>query len=438
MYHVGFARVDITPTESVPLAGYGNTSQRMSDSVRDPLYSSCTALTDENGATVLLFHNDLCTSSAPITEPVKAAVSEATGIGEDHICVCATHTHSGPDVWNREFASIPNFLEALPKLLSQCALEALADRKPAVAYSAKVHTDRLNFVRHYILEDGHYKGANFGDQYNSPIACHTTQVDEEMRLVKFVREGGKDVILVNWQIHPNRVPVDGSISADVVGEFRLAMENALDCHFAFFNGGAGNIAPHSAIRSENRTATVKEHGEKLAEHAMSARYEPLALGPISVVTKTYQEPLNRPDPKQLEAARKVVDFWQKTNDPASSRALAVENGFSSQYAAISAIQRSKEKSDIVSIAMTAVTVGEFAFITVPHEMFDTNAKYVRDFSPCEITFISSLSNGALPYIPSAYAYIYDCYEAATSKCKPGTGERVVDVLVKMLRQTKER
>lgn len=437
MYRVGFARVDITPTESVPLAGYGNTSQRMSDSVRDPLYSSCTALTDENGATVLLFHNDLCTSSAPITEPVKAAVSEATGIGEDHICVCATHTHSGPDVWNREFASIPNFLEALPKLLSQCALEALADRKPAAAYSAKVHTDRLNFVRHYILKDGHYKGANFGDQYNSPIACHTTQVDEEMRLVKFVREGGKDVILVNWQIHPNRVPVDGSISADVVGEFRAAMENAVDCHFAFFNGGAGNIAPHSPIRSENRAANPVEHGLLLRDHALTARYEPLKLGPIHVVTKLYQEPLNRPDPNQLETAEKIVEFWHNSTDRTVARNFAIEHGFSSQYAAASAVQRSKEKSDIVSIAMTAVTMGEFAFITVPHEMFDTNAKYVRDFSPCEITFISSLSNGALPYIPSAYAYIHDCYEAATSKCKPGAGERIANVLLQMLNQAQQ-
>ena len=87
--------------------------------------------------------------------------------------------------------------------------------------------------------------------------------------------------------------------------------------------------------------------------------------------------------------------------------------------------------------MTVITMGEFAFITVPHEMFDTNAKYVRDFSPCAITFISSLSNGALPYIPSAYGYVHGCYESATTKCKPGAGERVAGVLVNMLRETKE-
>ena len=39
----GFGRADITPTNSVPLAGFGNTEMRMSRRVLDPLYVSCVA-----------------------------------------------------------------------------------------------------------------------------------------------------------------------------------------------------------------------------------------------------------------------------------------------------------------------------------------------------------------------------------------------------------
>ena len=43
---VGFARADITPIESVPLRGYGNTSRRMSGPILTPLYATCMAFSD--------------------------------------------------------------------------------------------------------------------------------------------------------------------------------------------------------------------------------------------------------------------------------------------------------------------------------------------------------------------------------------------------------
>ena len=45
LFTVGYARTDITPSESVPLAGYGNTMQRLSQGVLDPLYATCIAIT---------------------------------------------------------------------------------------------------------------------------------------------------------------------------------------------------------------------------------------------------------------------------------------------------------------------------------------------------------------------------------------------------------
>ena len=50
---VGYARVDITPKESVPLRGLGTSSERMSTDVIDPLYATCIAFSDETGNTIL-------------------------------------------------------------------------------------------------------------------------------------------------------------------------------------------------------------------------------------------------------------------------------------------------------------------------------------------------------------------------------------------------
>ena len=52
---MGFARKDITPTESVPLRGYGNTSRRMSGPVIDPQYTTCMAFSDGDTTTITVF-----------------------------------------------------------------------------------------------------------------------------------------------------------------------------------------------------------------------------------------------------------------------------------------------------------------------------------------------------------------------------------------------
>lgn len=75
--------------------------------------------------------------------------------------------------------------------------------------------------------------------------------------------------------------------------------------------------------------------------------------------------------------------------------------------------------------------------TVPYEMFDTNAKYVRDNSPFKMTFISQTTNASVMYISSAYAFLHGCYEAACTDCKPGTGEKLAGMLVQMLEWTRQ-
>ena len=56
---VGHSKLDITPSESVPMAGLGNSSQRKSKLVLDPIFATCLAITDADGETVLMFSIDI-------------------------------------------------------------------------------------------------------------------------------------------------------------------------------------------------------------------------------------------------------------------------------------------------------------------------------------------------------------------------------------------
>ena len=434
---IGYARIDITPTEPVPLAGYGNTSRRISQNVLSPLCSACLAVTDDAGTTALLIHNDLIASHDWFSDPIRLAIQEATGVPFEHIVIHATHTHSAPDLSNKAEPSIPRYFEMVKARLVENALAAMEDRKLTIsAQMATTNTKRLNFVRHYVLADGNFKGDNFGDLNPSPYVGHTTEADSEMRLVKFHRVGAEDVLLCNWQTHPHRT--GGSkkydISADIVGVMRDEMEAALGCKFIYFSGAGGNINPRSRIKEENVTEDYLEQGKAMARYALDAEgsYEPLALTEVKVCYKKIWGELNRPDPKLLEGARLVKAHWEETNDFRACCEMAAPYGINSPYAACHVVGRSEDRNDGYDAPFTAVSFGDLAFVAVPYEMFDTNAKYVRQQSPFKLTVVASCCNDANGYVPSAYGYIHGCYEADSAIYKPGSGEKFAYEILRML------
>lgn len=439
-FRVGYARQCITPTEPVPLGGYGNVLTRYCDSVLIDIYTTCIAFTDEEDNTVLLFHNDLGGSGEELSVPIRKAVSKATGIPQTHILIAATHSHSAP-AYTAPVPEAARYIEYLKAKMVAAAMEALADRKKAEMFLSKIDTQGLNFVRHYVLEDGSFKGDNFGDLNTSPYAGHTTQADPEMRVVKFAREGGKDVLLVNWQSHPHRT--GGSrkyyVSSDIIGVMRNDLEATADCHFIYFTGGAGNINPTSRIKSENITKDYIEQGKALSMYARRACMEmtPAKTGKIRLCERLHHEPVARPDDSKLEHAMEVRALWEKTNDFRTCVALANQYGINSPYAACALIGHYNFPAETLMMPMYAFTIGDVGFVTAPYEMFDTNAKQIRDGSPFPMTIVASCANDANSYVPSAYGYQHGCYEADQTFFAPGTGEKFAQIYVDMLKEIYE-
>ena len=438
---LGFYRVDITPTEPVPLTGYSNDDKRISNNVLSPLTASCIVFTDEADSTALLIQMDALLVPAWFTKELTEKISQATGLPVEHIVLHANHLHTTPNLSAKHHETIVRYDEMVFERITQCAVEALADRKLVTsAEKAKAYTKGLNFVRHYVLEDGTYKGDNFGELNDSPYQGHTTEADPEMRLVKFHRVGGKDVVLANWQSHPHRTggTLKKDVSADILGVMRDEMEAKLDSCVVYFNGAAGNINPTSRIPEENVAKTYIDQGLALARHALDAEgtYTPLALGEVKVCAKTIWEPLNRPDPSILEACLKIRDYWRETNDSMASKRLSHEYGINSQHAAMRFIDRINMKEEGFNYPFTAVRVGDMGFMAVPYEMFDTNAQYVRENSPFAQTFVASCCGTYLNYVPSAYGYLHGCYETDSTRACPGAGERFAYAMVRMLRSLK--
>ncbi len=444
-FRVGFGRADITATESVPLQGFGNSLTRMSTGFLDYLYVDCVAITDEADETVLLMAYDMCTLADERATELQAAVMEATGVPEDHIMVSASHTHSAPDL-NSSDPSINRYMGQLKERSAKAALDALADRRQAEIEIATVNTEGLNFVRRYFAEDGTFVGSGTSVYYKSsaPITRHETQADGALQLMRFTRDGAKDILLSNWQTHPHREANNKNynMTSDILGPYRDTVEKSLDCHVAYWSGASGNINPYTLVEAEKKAdsypADYREQGRMLANYAIGAEgtYKKVKSGRIGLKKVMYAATVNHSEDAAVNEAKKVQSVWSSTNDQVKALA-ASDYPFTSPYHANAVVTRSK-LAETMELKLTAVSVGDVAFVAAPYEMFDTNGMEIKEGSPYAMTFVLSLSNGNVGYIPSALGFANGGYEPGNSRFVAGTGETLANQFVTMLKELHEK
>ena len=440
---VGYARLDITPTMSVPLAGYGNSSQRMSKSVDSKLYATCLALSDGNGQPVLLYALDL---QQPYDEVMafRRSISSETGVPQNRIMITASHTHSGPDIANDTSTPIAQYTVQLGKSMIQVAKDAIADMKPATLRIGSTDTENMNFVKHYSYVDSNgktqYFGDNFGTRVVNSTTKHTTEVDTTMHLVEFVREGGKNIVLSNWRAHPHFISFVNSntkyaISSDYIGTFRDTIESTYNCNFIYFQGAAGNVNATSKIPDEARTTDCGTFGRLLSEYAvncLNGSMKEVDAGPIQITQTKLACDVDHSTDNLLLTAQTVQKIWKETNS--SSQAIAADptGTIRSPYHANGIISRAYAGASI-SLELNAISIGNsIALVTAPNELFDTNSAWLETQSPYEMTLTLGYANGHGGYIPSALGYEYTCYESDVSKFVAGTGEKIQETFLAML------
>ena len=446
---VGYGRANITPGYPVPLAGYGNTSQRMHQGLLDYIYATCIAITDENDSTVLLITTDLIVIQTNIVEDLRKAVGDATGVPADRIMMQGTHTHSGPDLWSGETV-IGKYKMELFANVAKAAAEAMADRSPATMLTGTGHTEGLSFVRHYTTSVGSIFGDNLTLPEGATITGHVAEPDNEIQLICFDRaaEDKKDILAVNWQCHP-KLNSGGEtdegranrpmMSADYVGGARTYIEEKTDYLFAFYLGAAGNLNPNSKIVSENVSTECKKYSQILGDSILEGvkTLTPVESGQVQSTQKIYELEVDSSENHLVPEATKVYSVWMDTNDPGVAMQQVTGGEIASVYHASSILSRANSTNKTRQIELNAIRVGPVGFVTAPYEMFDTNGMFIKENSPFDTTFVMTCANGDNNYIAAEYAFEGSgTYEVHNRTYPKGSAEALADTFVEMLKSLK--
>ena len=434
---VGYSTMDITPKYSVPLGGYGNSSFRMSDGFLDYIYTTAIAISDGEN-TLILIENDLQAAVSLVFGAVRKKLSEKTGIPEENIMIGIDHIHSAPDLWNTAEGSIGQYTSELKDIMVKNALAAVEDMKSATFSYGEGTVENCNFVRHYVLEDGHVRGPNFGLQYNSPKVGHTHEPDRQMQVVKIEREGEKPIVLVNWQSHPQMSggADNKAITADTVGAMRTYLTKEANCDFMYFLGASGDVMAVSLIDSDNVHKDYRELGQSLGEGALgilNSEMKPLTSGQVKGTHYVFVAEVDHSEDGKASGAAIVKAHWEKTNDFNACVELGAQYGINSPYHATGIITKGG-LGKTGDVDMYAFAIGDLAFICAPYEMFCENGKYIKENSPFSATFVMTMANSSHNYISSAEGFDYNCYEANTCRYVKGTAEALAEQYVQLLDQ----
>ncbi len=105
-WKAGVARVDITPKESIWLAGYAS-RKKPSEGVRQRLHLKALALEDSAGIVSVLVTADLGGFRADVTKQIVRRVTTTHGLARERFVLNASHTHSGPVTTVNRYSTYP-------------------------------------------------------------------------------------------------------------------------------------------------------------------------------------------------------------------------------------------------------------------------------------------------------------------------------------------
>ena len=435
VFMAGFGMQDITPKDSVPMASYGYL--RFSDGLYSYLEARAVAVKDANGDLLIFAVGDVSWCPANLGGVIKDEISGELGIPKQNIILSGTHTHASVDTGATEYASVGEFNKRYIAGMKAAIVEAVEDLKPAEVYVGSVMTEGMNFVRRYIMDDGSLCGDNaYGT--GTVIDRHETQADGELQLMRFVREGGKDILISNFQAHPHLEGKTSNLSSQTPGAIRDAVEKNLDAHSLHWQGAAGNLNSRSRISEENKY-TAKDrvkYGEDMCKYIETV-YDSLTKvesGPVKVIEIVYEGKVNHAWDHMATQAKIVDEYFTEVNDAGKAAQFAWTYGLHSGYHARRILGNAK-LGPTQNLTMVAWSFGDVGGVVNAFEMFDTTGMYIKENSPFARTFIVGYSYpGGGGYIPTKDSFDRGGYEADNCIFEPGTAELIADQYLSMLEE----
>ncbi len=430
-FELGLAEIDITPPVGYRLDG--NFSERLASGRRDPLKAK--ALVFRQGAVrAAMVVTDLLGMPRSMSDDVRQAAAERTGIPAANIAITATHTHTGPmfagqraRVFSEQAAAKlgkdplaeVRYPETLTARLVDVLVEAAAQVSPATMTFTQAREDRVSFNRRFHMKDGTVR---FNPGVRNPdIVRAAGPIDPDLPFLLFSKQDKPVGSLAVFALHLDTTG-GTEYSADYPGHLadELRREFGADFLSVFGTGTCGDIN-HIDVTGERRYAAPLI-GRQLALTLLSTRSrQPLTAPSLNVLSTRLSLPLRRVTTEQAASARARLNDVGRTGVP-----------FLTQVEIVTTLDLAERGPALDAEVQVIRLHPEVAVVLLPGEVFVELGLAIKRASPFRHTLVVELSNDNPAYVPTEKAFREGSYEIVNSRIEPGGGEQLVEAAVDLL------
>lgn len=394
---VGVAKVDITPTEPVLLAGYGGRVGEFSG-IDTRLWARVLVIGDAQPVAVIAVDN--CGVTADITARVVAQL-KTDGLTAERLNLTATHTHNAPTltgyapiVWQGratadQMERVNRYTDRLVQQIVDVTREALGNRQKM----------RLRFARgrvgfggnRRVLNDGKWSG--FGFQRSGPVD-HSLPVMYAVDMQDDVR-----AVWANYACHCTTVGSRNDVGGDWAGFANQFLEQEFPAAISLVTIGCGaDIGPQPSGNLE----IARQHGKTLAA-AVKQQFDH-ATRPLTTAPDCSRHLVKLP----LRVTR-TADDWAR---------LAGGNGFDAEHAKsmLQLIRANGHVPQAVDYPLTVWKFGdELAIVFLSGEVVVDYAVRLNQELDWNRLWVTAWANAMPGYIPSRRVLLEGGYEAEFSQ-----------------------
>lgn len=384
------------------------------------------ALVIEAEERICLVSFDAIIPPLAVTRAAAKGINLATGIPEDHILICGTHTHSGPSTADFP-GSQPNkeFLRRLEEgsILAATRASAAAQSSGAVEILfGKSQEATVGRNSRLLLKDDSVGWSGYEEK---DTVRPTGPYDPDLYVLAMRRADGTFAGLAfNHSVHNI-----GRLRADCMSPcfYGLTAQQTGKQHntTTLFLPGAFGSTHNITYKNSGVPPEECVHRVTAAIEEALGRVEPALPGPVRVLNRTFTYRIRRFDEAREAATVKYYMEKYVSRDGTQEYFKNMRAGMASH------------QNEECSTRLQVIRLGDIVFVGIPGEMFAQLGLELRRRSPFRHTCIIGLANEEIGYIPDRKAYEdggYQTWVGWHSRLAPGTGEAMIDEAVDMLNE----
>ena len=381
----------------------------------------CTAMVFELGKVkVAMAACDVLMLTRRTLDPVVERVTAATGIPATHILINCTHTHHAPSTMKvHDYGPDDAFTTRVQAGIVEAITKANATLEVGTLSFAHGEETKVGQNSRMLLDDGQIYW--IGPRTN--VVRATSPFDPDLPVMAFRNEGDQlKALLFNHSTHSIGARQPGRRSPSIYGMAAQDLERQLGGIAVFLEGASGS------------THNLELSGEECIRRIKASVFDTLQKAQAQDVTV-------------LGAVKRSIRFRVRAFDDAAEDAAVaryvgkyvgqphaeiIRKVFQNMRRELGPVQGEERETWV-----QAVRIGNVAWVGVPAEYFTQLGLDIKNRSPFRHTYVAELANDWIGYLPNREGHKLGGYQVWTgfhSYAEVGTGERIADLAVELLKE----